>query len=138
MRIGVLGTGVVGRTIAARLAGLGHDIVIGTRDPAATRERTEMDRFGTASATWLAEHPELDLGTFAEATAHGELVVNATSGLASLDVLATAGAANLEGKVLIDVANVLDFSRELMLPIWLSLMGALNLPPSSFQFKVVR
>jgi len=111
MRIAVLGTGVVGRTIAGRLGGLGHDVVVGTRDPAASRARTEPDRFGVTTASWLVEHPELRLGTFGEAAAHGELVVNATSGQVSLDVLASAGAANLAGKILVDVANDLDFSK---------------------------
>jgi predicted dinucleotide-binding enzyme len=55
-------------------------------------------------------HPEVALGSFAEAAAHGELVVNATSGGASLDALGQAGEANLDGKVLVDVANPLDFS----------------------------
>ena len=48
MKIAVLGTGVVGRTIAAGLAGLGQDVVVGTRDPRATLARTEPDAMGTA------------------------------------------------------------------------------------------
>ena len=48
MKIAVLGTGMVGRTIAGALAGLGHDVVIGTRDPQATLARTEPDMMGTA------------------------------------------------------------------------------------------
>lgn len=111
MRIAVLGTGIVGRTIGAGLAGLGHEVVIGTREPAAARERTEPDRFGTVFAAWLAEHPNINLATFSEAAAGGELVVNATSGVASIPALTSAGASNLAGKVLIDVANVLDYSR---------------------------
>jgi predicted dinucleotide-binding enzyme len=51
------------------------------------------------------------LGSFADAAAHGELVVNATAGEASLDALREAGEANLAGKVLVDIANGLDFSR---------------------------
>jgi Trk K+ transport system NAD-binding subunit len=66
MRIGVLGTGVVSRSIADRLADRGHDIVIGTRDPSATRERTEPDRFETFMSASVTEHPVIRLATFAE------------------------------------------------------------------------
>jgi 8-hydroxy-5-deazaflavin:NADPH oxidoreductase len=111
MRIAVLGTGVVGRTIAAGLTSLGHEVMVGTRDPSVTRKRTEPDRFGTAIATWLSEHPDIGLGTFAEAASHGQLVVNATSGLASIPALTSAGTPHLAGKILMDVANLLDFSH---------------------------
>src|SRR5437588_11073328 len=83
MRIGMLGTGVVGRTLEAKLTELGHDVKVGSRDP----ERS-----------------------FAAAAAHGEIVFNATNGMASLDALGMAGAENLAGKVLVDVANALDGS----------------------------
>lgn len=112
MRLGILGTGVVGKTIAARLVGLGHDVMVGTRDPQETLSRAEADQYGNPPfSTWQQEHPEVKLGTFNEAAAHGEMVVNATSGTVSLKVLELAGEANLNGKILIDVANPLDFSR---------------------------
>ena len=60
---------------------------------------------------WQEQHPEVKLGTFAEAAAHGEALVNATAGGASIDALDQAGAANLAGKLLLDVANALDFSH---------------------------
>jgi 8-hydroxy-5-deazaflavin:NADPH oxidoreductase len=87
MRIGVLGTGVVGTTIANKLRELGHEVLIGSR---------------TAGE---------DAVPFDDAAAHGELVFNCTNGNASLDALNAAGAENLAGKVLIDVANALDFSQ---------------------------
>jgi predicted dinucleotide-binding enzyme len=112
MRIAVPGTGVVGRTLAARLDGLGHDVVIGTRDPAATMARTEPGGFGTPPyPQWQAEHPSVRLLSFAEAAAFAELLVNATSGAAAMAALVAAGEAGLAGKVLIDVSNPLDFSR---------------------------
>ena len=111
MRIAVLGTGVVGRTLAARLDGLGHDVVIGTRDPAATMARTEPGGFGTPPyPQWQAEHAGVRLLAFADAAAFAELLVNATSGAAAIAALVAAGAA-LAGKVLIDVSNPLDYSR---------------------------
>jgi predicted dinucleotide-binding enzyme len=112
MRIGILGTGMVGKAIAARLAELDHEVLVGTRDPAATLARDEPDRYGNPPfRVWHEQHPGVKLGTFADAATHGELVVNATAGAASIDALRLAGEANLAGKVLIDIANALDHSR---------------------------
>lgn len=112
MRYAVLGTGAVGRNIAAKLASLGHEVVVGTRDPKATLARTESDQFGNPPfAVWQQEHPRVGLETFADAGAFGDSVVNTTAGMASLAALGAVGAENLNGKVLIDVANPLDFSQ---------------------------
>jgi 8-hydroxy-5-deazaflavin:NADPH oxidoreductase len=112
VKIAVLGTGIVGRTMAARFADLGHEVAIGTRDPQATLTRSEPDAMGNPPfSTWRADHEGIALRTFAEAAQQAEVVVNATSGEASVDVLTQAGAANLAGKVLIDIANPLDFSQ---------------------------
>ncbi|KAB1942310.1 NADP oxidoreductase [Micromonospora sp. ALFpr18c] len=97
MRIAVLGTGSVGQAIAARTAELGHQVTIGTRDVAALRTG--------AQAAWVAQHPEVDLATLADAASAAELVVNATNGNGSLPALTAAGAPNLAGKVLLDIAN---------------------------------
>ena len=97
MRIAVLGTGMVGRAMSARLAELGHDVRLGTRDPAATRARGDWVDVGS-----------VELMTFADATADTDLVVHAGNGLAALDLLAQAG--DLAGKVLVDISNPLDFS----------------------------
>ncbi|MFB0835437.1 NADPH-dependent F420 reductase [Arthrobacter halodurans] len=108
MRYAVLGTGDVGRTIGGKLAELGHDVVLGTRDPGATLARTPED--GSGFAAWLEDRAGVRLAAFADAAAHGEVVVNATRGGASLAALDAAGAANLRGKILVDVANPLDTS----------------------------
>jgi 8-hydroxy-5-deazaflavin:NADPH oxidoreductase len=112
MWIGILGTGMVGKAVAARLAGLDNEVLVGTRDPATTLAREEPDRYGNPPfRVWLEQHPDVKLGSFADAAAHGELLVNATAGEASLDALRLAGEANLAGKVLVDIANALDYSR---------------------------
>jgi len=103
MDIAVLGTGSAGRTIAARLDELGHHVTIGTRDPAGTADREEY-------AAWATGEPGVTLATFQDATAGAELVFLVTSGDAALDVLDLAGAGNLDGKVVVDVTNPLDFS----------------------------
>jgi len=97
MRFGVLGTGVVGRTLGSKLVGLGHEVTMGSRTA------------GNASAvTWAASAGDgAHAGTMADAAAFGEIVVNATSGGGSLEALG-AGAASLPGKVVVDVANALD------------------------------
>ena len=111
MHVAVLGTGMVGRTIAGRLEQLGHTVEVGTRDPEATLARTGPDAMGNPPfARWHAEHPGIGLATFAEAAARAEVVVNGSSGAAALEVLGLAGTDNLAGKVLIDVSNPLDFS----------------------------
>jgi predicted dinucleotide-binding enzyme len=112
MRVAVLGTGMVGRAIAGKLSELGHEVVVGTRDPVTTLARQEPDFYGNPPfAAWQAEHPAVRLADLADAAAHGELVVNATAGGAALEALRLAGAGNLDGKVLVDVANPLDFSQ---------------------------
>jgi hypothetical protein len=104
VRIAVLGTGRVGAAWASRLPELGHEVAVGTRDPAASRARADEE------SAWLARLPADELKTFGDAAAWGELVVNATNGAASLAALDSAGADNLAGKVLVDTANPLDFS----------------------------
>jgi predicted dinucleotide-binding enzyme len=112
MDIAVLGTGMVGQAIAGRLQELGHTVWVGTRDPAATLARTEPDGMGNPPfAAWHAEHPGVRVATFAEAASVADLVVYASAGAAALEVLGLAGAANLAGKVVVDISNPLDFSR---------------------------
>jgi len=99
MRIGVLGTGVVGQTLGTRLVQAGQQVMLGSR----TRDNEKAAGWARAAG---AAH-----GTFAEAAAFAEAVLNCTSGMKSLEALEAAGEGNLEGKILVDVANPLDFSH---------------------------
>jgi 8-hydroxy-5-deazaflavin:NADPH oxidoreductase len=108
MRIAVLGTGMVGRAIAERLDELGHEVTVGTRDVERTMSHAPAEG---SFADWLSRHPAVHLATFADAAAGSELVVNTTPGDVSLAALDAAGAASLEGKVLVDISNPLDFSQ---------------------------
>lgn len=99
MKIAVLGTGEVGRRLASRFVETGHEVVLGSR----TADNA-------AAVAWTAENPGGANGTFADAARAAEVVVNATAGGVSAEVLKAAGAENLAGKVLIDVSNALDFS----------------------------
>lgn len=112
MRIGVFGTGMVGQIVSAKLVECGHDVMIGTRNVHDTLAWIENDKFGNPPfSDWYKSNSNVKLGTFADAAAHGELLINATTGQGSLPALRSAGDANLEGKTLIDVSNPLDFSR---------------------------
>lgn len=112
MNIAILGTGMVAKALAGKLAALGHSVKLGTRDVAATLARTEPDMAGGPPlGTWLEANPKVTLGTHAEAAVHGELVINALSGLGSLPGLGSAPQGALAGKILIDVSNPLDFSK---------------------------
>lgn len=96
---------MVGQAVAGRLDDLGHSVVVGTRDPAATLARTDPNQMGNPPfSAWRDAHAGVELATFADAAA------NASSGTATLAVLGLAGADNLAGKVLVDIANPLDFS----------------------------
>jgi len=108
---GVLGTGVVGQTFAAKLAALGHEVRMGTRDVGAARARTEPGHAGAeALGPWLDAHPDVQLVTFRDAVAGSEILINATNGAASVEVLHAANLDDFEGKILIDLGNPLDFS----------------------------
>jgi predicted dinucleotide-binding enzyme len=112
MRFAVFGTGPVGKALAGKLAALGNEVVVGTRDPDATLARNEPDIFGNPPfGVWREAHPEVGLAPLAEAAARAELIVNATSGTGSIEALEAAGEENLNGKVLIDIANPLDYSQ---------------------------
>ncbi len=99
MRIGVLGTGMVGQALATKLVQCGHEVTMGSRQPANPK-----------AEKWAGEAGEnARAGTFTGAAEFGEVVVNATAGNVSLGALQMAGYHNLTGKVLIDVANPLTF-----------------------------
>jgi 8-hydroxy-5-deazaflavin:NADPH oxidoreductase len=111
MRLAVLGTGGVGQTLAAKVSSLGHEVMMGTRDVQESLARTETGWGAIPLSQWQAEHPDVKLGTFAEAAAHAEVIFNAVLGTGTLDARKSAGEENLDGKVLIDAANPLDSSR---------------------------
>lgn len=110
MRVGILGTGVVGRTLAQGFVRTGHAVSLGTRDVRRTMART-LDSPPGSIAEWLAANPSIALSDLASVAATAEVVVNAVNGSGTLDALAEAGAANLARKVVIDVSNPLDFSQ---------------------------
>jgi len=112
MKIAIIGTGIVGKTIASKLVELNHDVMMGTRNVSDKLTSTATDNYGNPPfGEWIKTNIKVKLGSFAEAAAFGELVVNATNGSNSLTALILAGTKNLAGKVLIDISNPLDFSN---------------------------
>ena len=107
MKIGILGSGMVGQALGSRLLELGYGVMIGTRDPANLQEKKG---WAPSLGEWLGGGGG-QVGTFAETAEFGELLINATNGLASQGALRLAGEANLSGKTLLDVANELDTSQ---------------------------
>lgn len=112
MKIAVLGTGPVGQTISEKLSQLGHDVMIGTRNVSNSLAKTGLDSFGRPPFNeWLKQNPKIKPGTYTQAAAFGEFIVNATNGTGTLNALKMAGEANLKEKILLDIANPLDFSK---------------------------
>jgi 8-hydroxy-5-deazaflavin:NADPH oxidoreductase len=109
MKIGIIGSGVVAQTLGSKLVELAHDVVLGTRDP---KKLDEKKLFASTLREWLDRiKNRAKLATFAEAAAHGEILINATSGTVSLDALKLAAADKVGPKILIDAANELDHSK---------------------------
>lgn len=101
MKVAVLGTGNVGDTIGSRLIEVGHAVMMGSRTADNEKAQAFVEKHQSKAAA----------GTFAEAASFGEIIFNCTAGVASLDALTMAGKKNLEGKIIVDVANPLDFSK---------------------------
>lgn len=100
MQIGILGSGVTGQTLGTKLVQLGHEVMLGSREEAKP-----------SSVAWARDAGQHALyGTFMNAASFGEVILNCTLGMASLDALEAAGAENLNGKILIDTSNPIDRS----------------------------
>ena len=112
MKICIIGTGTVGQTIASKLIELDYDAMLGTRNVKEKLSAKEKDSFGNPPfSEWNKLNARAKLGTFEEAAAYGDIVINATHGGSSIAALKMAGAKNLSGKILIDISNPLDFSK---------------------------
>jgi predicted dinucleotide-binding enzyme len=92
MKVGILGSGDVGKTLALGFVKHGHSVAVGSNDPAKL-------------AGWAAQNPAVKIGSFADTAKFGEVVLLVVKGTVTSEVLRAAGAANLAGKVVIDVTN---------------------------------
>ena len=101
MKIAVLGTGMVGETLGSKLIQLGHEVIMGSRSKNNDKASAWVQKSGALASQ----------GSFADAAAAGELVLNCTLGSASIEALTQAGEDNLAGEILWDLSNPLDFSK---------------------------
>jgi predicted dinucleotide-binding enzyme len=92
---------MVGQAIGLKLIQLGHEIKMGSR----TADNEKATQWVKANGVRASQ------GTFADAAAFGEIAFNCTAGVHSLEALGLAGVSNLKGKILVDIANPLDFSQ---------------------------
>lgn len=112
MKIGILGTGIVGKTLAAKLNELGHEVMIGTRNVSETMSKTAPDMMGSPPFNeWYANNPKIKVGTFEDTSKFGEIIILATHGVATISAIDSANKNNFYGKVVIDTTNPLDFSQ---------------------------
>ncbi len=111
MKVAVLGTGMVGRAHAAKLIELGHEVTVGTKDVAKTMAETNLDQMGNPPyAVWQNDNENVKLATFADAVKDADMVLEALHGTIAVEVLKTLET-SLSDKILIDIANPLDFSK---------------------------
>ena len=101
MKIGILGTGMVGNILGTSFIAKGHEVKMGSRE-AANEKAVEWVKLNGNKASQ---------GTFAHAAQFSDIIFNCTKGEHSLEALAAAGKQNLAKKILVDVANPLDFSK---------------------------
>lgn len=112
MKIGILGTGSVGQTLASKFTSLHHQVMLGTRDVDEKLASQARDHFGNAPfSEWVNQNKQIDLGTFAEAAEFAQIIINATEGLHALNALKMAKEENLMSKIIVDISNPLDFSK---------------------------
>ncbi len=104
MKIAILGTGSVGQTYASKFIELGHEVMMGTRNPDETRKKEKF-------LEWHTANPKVQLATFADTVAFGEIIVNALQGAASVDVVKSISSSLFDTKILMDVSNPLDSSK---------------------------
>jgi predicted dinucleotide-binding enzyme len=100
MKIGILGSGIVGRVLGSAFIAEGNEVMLGTRN--VTKDEI---------VKWLAENPGAKAGSFEDTASFGDLVVLATSGDITAGVIKTAGYQNFAGKVVIDATNPIDHTR---------------------------
>lgn len=100
MKIGIAGSGIVGRILGSAFIAEGHEVMLGTRDV----QKPEVVK-------WLAENPGAKAGSFEDTASFGEMIVLATSGDITAEVIKAGGIQNFNNKVVIDATNPIDHTR---------------------------
>ena len=112
MKVVILGTGIVGQTLAEKLISLDHEVIMGTRNVAATLNRKVSNNSrGPSFGEWHSKNEKVNLMTFKNAVGEGELLINALNGAAVIPVIQSCNRSDFDNKILMDIANPLDFSH---------------------------
>lgn len=110
--ISIIGTGIVGQTLASKFITLGYDVMIGSRNMSERLESTRKDAMGNPSfSEWYAQNRSVKLGNLVNTVAFSDTIMNCTPGAGSVNTLKLVDTADYKGKILIDVSNPLDFSK---------------------------
>ena len=112
MKVVILGTGIVGQTLAEKLIALDHEVIMGTRNVAATLNRKVSNNSrGPSFGEWHSKNEKVNLMAFKNAVGEGELLINALNGAAVIPVIQSCNRSDFDNKILMDIANPLDFSH---------------------------
>jgi len=114
MNVGIIGSGFVAQTLGEQLLTVGQQVMISARDPDVPKDLGERGVLPAADAWATAQYDQgrpAAAGTFAEAATFGELLINATAGTGSLAAFGAVDEGDVDGKILVDLCNPLDFSR---------------------------
>ncbi|MCL6417368.1 NAD(P)-binding domain-containing protein [Aestuariirhabdus sp. Z084] len=117
MKVAVLGTGMVGRSLSEKLIKLGHEVSLGTRDVKTSLAVSDIDSLGNSPLKqWLSELPSINLNFFSAAAKNAEVIFLAAHGCVAKDILDSVSEENIAGKTIIDVSNSLIFGEQGELP----------------------
>jgi len=112
MKVGIFGTGIVGRLLAEKFVADGNEVMIGTRNVQNTLAKNEPDIIGTPPyKQWQEKNTKVKLGNFADAAKFGEIIFISTFGDVAINAIDMAGKENFAGKIVIDTTNPLDLSN---------------------------
>jgi len=112
MKVGIFGTGIVGRLLAEKFVADGYEVMIGTRNVQNTLAKNEPDIIGTPPyKQWQEKNTKVKLGNFADAAKFGEIIFISTFGDVAINAIDMAGKENFAGKIVIDTTNPLDLSN---------------------------
>lgn len=112
MKVGIFGTGMVGRTLAEKFIASGNEVMIGTRNIEDTMAKRQPDIIGTPPyKEWQVKNTNVKLGNFADTAKFGEIIFISTFGDVAIKAIDMAGKENFDGKIVIDTTNPLDLSN---------------------------
>jgi 8-hydroxy-5-deazaflavin:NADPH oxidoreductase len=112
MKVSILGTGMVGQAIAGKMTAMGHEVYMGSRNAENAKSNTKPNPMtGVSFADWFNKNHSVNVVDYNELPSDSDIFINATNGKGSVDALNATGKEKLKGKIILDIANPLDFSQ---------------------------